>query len=393
VGGSAGSGTVLPGGSSGAANMSGSGGAAAGSGAMGAACTAPAECPMGQQCIMMKCGCPGYAPTYCEADKKCASTMKDADHCGDCATKCGATAACNAGACTTEPMSIGEIAGCGTLKLQIAGGKIYALSTMTGDLASMAAPAGGAATPIATGITGATAFVVDATNAYVAAGMTLVRVALADGAKTTVVTETAPIHDVAVAGTKVFYATGLDIKSVDAAAAAGATGVQVAIAADEGEPQGVAAVGTYVLYGSNSAMNLESCDTTMACNMTMLDPGPGHVKIGASQGGLIFGHRSVQADASKVYWINNGVQGAPYAGAEHNAMGVSPKDGGKITAFAIAADGTAYFTDETENFEKGKLGDAESTWLARKVGMVSSLVLDDTSAYLASGCKILKAPL
>ena len=384
--------SVLPNGGSAGTTTAGTGGASGGTAAMGAACTAPAECPMGQQCIMMKCGCPGFAPEYCAADLKCSAPMKDPDHCGNCTTKCGATSACNAGACTPEPMPIAEIAGCGTLKLQIAGTTIYALSTMTGALSSMTAPAGGAATPIGT-VAGATAFAIDATNAYIVAGMSISKLPLAGGAATVVVTETAPIHDVAVDGATLFYVTGTDVKSIAATAVAGApAAVVAAIAIDEGEPQGVAASAGHVLYGSNSAMNVESCDLAMACNMTLLDPGPGHTKIGASQGGLIFGHRSVQADATKVYWVNNGVQGAAFAGAEHAALGVAPKDGGMITAFAIQG-GVAYFADADENFQKGELGAADPTWLARKVGMVSSIVTDATSAYLASGCKILKAPL
>ncbi len=390
--------SVIPAGGSAGSPAAGGGGAsgatAGGTGTgTGGACTASPECPMGQLCLMNKCGCAAYAPDYCEADKKCTAPMKDPDHCGGCTTKCGATQACVAGACAPEPMSIGEIAGCGTLKLQLAAGKIYALSTMTGDLASMAAPAGGAATPITTGIAMGSAFAVDATNAYVAAGMSITKVALAGGTKTVVVTETTPILDVAVGGTKLYYTVGKDIKVIDAAAVNGTpAATAVAMAIDEGEPQAVAYSAGYILYGSASAFNVESCKEGMPCHETELAPGAGHTKIGASQGGLIFGHRAVQADATNVYWVNNGMQAAPFTTAEHAAKGIPTKDGGAITAFAVAG-GKIYYADADQNLQKGAPGDEEPVWIARGLGMVSSIVADDANVYLASGCKILKSPL
>jgi hypothetical protein len=125
-----------------------------------------------------------------------------------------------------------------------------------------------------------------------------------------------------------------------------------------------------------------------------------------SQGGLIFGHRSVQTDGTKAYWVNNGLQSAPImpdAGGAYPGVGVgTPKDGGTITAFAIKGT-TAYFAEQSPgatpadpplvNFEKQAAGDADPTWLARNLGVVSSIVVDDTSVYLASGCNLLKSPL
>jgi hypothetical protein len=331
--------------------------------------------------------CPAYASTYCEAITKCVSAMKDPDYCGGCTTKCSAMQACAAGACTPDLAAFGEIAGCGTLELVSTAGKLYALSTMGGTLSSFALPAGGAATPVATGLTGATAFAVDTTNAYVAAGMKVMRVSLAGGGTPeAVVTETAQIFDVAVDNGKLYYAVGKDIKMVDAAAKAG-TGVSVAMSADEGEAQGVAVSGTFVVYASNMAFNLES------------DPiaGDGYVKIGASQSGLIFGHRSVQADATNVFWANTSLQKAAVAGAMHAATTVAqPIDGKPIIAYAVdPAKSMAYIATNDGNFEKSSFTDGmagtEATWVARALPTVSSIVLDDTSVYLASQCKILKS--
>lgn len=349
-----------------------------------------AKCPGNQIGMPGACMCPAYAPQFCEAITKCVSPMKDPDHCGGCDTKCGPTNACAAGACTPDLTTVAEVAGCGTLALVSAAGKLYVLSTMTGSLSSIALPAaaGATPTPIATGLTGGTAFAVDATNAYVATGMTVTAVKLADGTKTTLVTETAKIFDIAVDSGKIYYAVGKDVK--EASATAAGTGVSVAVSADEGEAQGVAVSAGTVLYASAAAFNLE------------MDPvvGEGHVKIGASQAGLIFGHRSVQADATTVYWANGSLQAALFTGADHAGKIVAqPIDGSPIVAYAIdSTTKTAYIatyeaTTMDSNLEKSAFdkADQEAIWMARGLPKVSSIVLDDTSVYLSSACKILKS--
>src|SRR5258707_186053 len=152
-----------------------------------------------------------------------------------------------------------------------------------------------APTAIGAGPPGGTAFAVDAANAYVAAGMAGTQVKLADGTKTVLVTEPGPIYDVAVDSGKIYYATGKDIKQADATTPG--VGTSVAVSADEGMAQGVAVSAGIVLYASNAAFNLEA------------DPivGDGHVKIGASQAGLIFRQRSVQAHALNVYLVDGGL--------------------------------------------------------------------------------------
>ena len=80
----------------------------------------------------------------------------------------------------------------------------------------------------------------------------------------------------------------------------------------------------------------------------------------------------------------------------------TPKDGGMITAFAIKGT-TAYFAEQSPgkmatdpplvNFEKQAAGDADPTWLARNLAPVTSMVVDDTSVYLAAGCNLVKSPL
>jgi hypothetical protein len=361
-----------------------SGGASAGTGGAG-------KCPGNQVTMAGACTCPAYAPTYCEAITKCVSSMKDPDHCGDCITKCGAMNACAAGKCTPDLASFAEITGCGTLELLTAPdkSKLYALSTMMGTLSSIALPTGGAATSVAIGLTGGTAFAVDATYAYVATGKTVTQVKLADGTKTVLVTEMDTIWDVAVDAGKIYYATGKNI--MQASATTPGVGASVAVSADEGVAEGLAVSAGTVLYASAAAFNLESA----------LIAGNGHVKIGASQAGLIFGHRSVQADTMNVYWSNGGLQSAPFTGTEHPATTVaSPIDGKPITAYAVdSATTTAYIAtlDDpmtmTGSLEKSKFSDggSDAAWMARALPKVSSIVLDDTSVYVASACKIFKS--
>jgi hypothetical protein len=382
-----GAGGSAAGASAGGSAQSGNGaGGSAGSGA-GTAGTSTAGAGGTSGCIgnMVNdqgvCKCPTYAPDFCPAVMKCSNQTKDPDHCGGCDTKCAATSACSAGMCTAEPTSVGEVAGCGELKLQLGGGKLYLLSTDT--LKSMPIPAGGAPTDVATGLTMGSAFVVDATYAYVAAGTSLLRVKLSDGTKNTVVTEAKQIYDVAVVGDTLYYASGPDVKSIASTASAG-TGTSVAVGVDSGEPQGVAVSGGFVLYGSSVAFNVEA---------DPIAPGEGHLKLGASQGGMLFGHRSVQADADYVYWaINSTVQRAPFTGVMH-----SQKTAGQalnnVTAYAINAT-TAYFASEMGDLEKAAFGDEKSTWMARGLDKVTSLVLDDQNVYLATDkCKILKTAL
>jgi hypothetical protein len=259
---------------------------------------------------------------------------------------------------------------------------LYVLNGMAGTLGAVALPAGGAPASVATGLTGASAFALDAMNAYVVTGMSVTRVKLSDGTKSVVIQETGPIYDVAL-DTKgnLFYTQAKEVRMVLASATLG-TGTKVAEGIDDGEPQGVAISGDTVLYASASAFNVES------------DPVAGemHVKIGASQGSLFFGHRSVQADGTNVYWANGGVQAAAFAGADHTGKSVGTPVEGNVTAYAInATSKTAYFASETGNFEKSAFTAETPTWVARGLGKVSSIVLDDASVYLATAdCKILK---
>lgn len=390
-------GTATTGGSSGTTGTAGTGGAG--------------KCPGNQVMKDGMCICAPFAPLFCSDIPLCVTKDKDPDHCGDCTTKCGAQNACAAGVCTPDLTTVTEVTGCGALELVSTATKLYSLGTMTG-LATVPF-AGGAATPVGAAFMGGTAFTVDETGgfAYVAAGKDLLRVKLAAAAAdapTKIVSEaTDTIYDVALDGTGgLFYASGTTIKRVAAAAtaAAGSTGVVAATAINHGETQAVTWAGGYLLYGVSVAFNVESCNygaTGTVCGVdAMGEPTPGmggvEVKIGASQDELLFGHRSVQADATNVYWANHGVVMAPYTGTgvPQQMTIAAPIDTKKVIAYAVdPVAKMTYIATDDGSFEKSAFdkGGEDAIWVARALPTVTSIVLDPTSVYLASACKILKS--
>lgn len=343
----------------------------------------PNGCPGNQISVGGKCLCPAYAPEFCALEARCVNASKDPEHCGDCDVQCGATNACAVGECTPDLESVSTLAGCGTLLLQQLPDKLYALGTSSGKLYWLP-KSGGAPATLASGLGSAAAFALDATNAYVAAGASVVQVNLTSGAKTVLVTEAFPVVDVAVEKGKIYYAVGQYIKQADATTPGAGTAVAQSI--DEGEAYGVTVAGGQVLYVSNASFNVEA------------DPiaSEQHVKIAASQGALLLGHRSIQADATHVYWANAALQSAPFVGVEPFSTTVAqPVDGASIVAFAVDSPGKiAYFGTAEGTFEKSTFADAEAgneaTPIARSLTKVTSVVLDASFVYLADGCKILK---
>lgn len=358
-------------------------------------------CPAGQQKLPTgECGCPAFNPDYCATAGKCVNFTKNPDFCGSCEMKCGETNACVNSACTPSLTDVTEIAGCGKLLLVTAASKLYALSAMTGELSSVPV-AGGAATSIATGFTDAKAFAVDATgtSAYVVNGMKVTKVTLAGGAKLDLVTETKPIYDVAVDATSIYYAVdepdtvaaepvyaGVIKKASNSAAGAGTI---VGLGMDNGQPQGVTVSGMNILYATESSKNVE----VQKGLPVGADPHTDtlHYKLGASQGSLIFGHRSIQNDGTYVYWASDNVYRSKFA----EAAPVQAQAAGSLgltTAFAINAT-SVYVGSDMGDFGKSPIGTDMIAQLARGLKTISSIVVDDTSVYVAAECKILKAPL
>lgn len=386
-------------GTGGTGGTTGGGGTTAGSGGTTAGSGGGNGCPAGQQMIMGACGCPTFNPDYCAAAGKCVNFTKNPDNCGACGMACGATQACVSSACTPELTPVAEIASCGKLYLVYANTTLYALNSMAGELLSV--PATGTPVSIATGLTGASAFAVDATSAYVVNGMKVTKVTLAGGAKLDLVTETMPIYDVAVDATSIYYAVdkpatevtevyaGVIKKASNSTMTAPAAAMVVGLGMDNGQPKGVVVSGTNILYATDSSKNVE----VQKGLPVGADPHTDalHYKLGASQGSLVFGHRSIQTDGTYVYWMQDSVQRSKFG----DAMPVQAQVAmslGLTVAFALSPT-TAYFGSDMGDFGKGTIPSDMSIPLARKLDAITSIVVDATSVYVASGCKILKAPL
>jgi hypothetical protein len=336
------------------------------------------------------CACPAYNPNHCPLENICTDFLDDTENCGNCDTACGPLQACNMGVCTADPMEIyttGDTT-CEALKLLLAGPTIYILNVGAGTISSVPAAGGAATEDIVTGLTDPSAFAVDANNFYVVSGMTIDRFPLAGGTAEPVVTEAAEIWDVAVQTDVLYYPTGLNVMSVPADADDG-TGMIVATAVDAGTPQSVAVDDTLVFWGASTAFNVEV--DVIAPPVGVAGDGS-LIKLGASQGSLIFGHRSLQTDGTSVYWANGGsLVRRNYDGVMGSETVGGTRDSGAITAFAVGTTHTYFAADG--NIEKGAV-DADPIWMARGQGVVSSMVLDATSYYWSNDtCAIFKAAL
>lgn len=379
--------------------VGGSGSTVGGTGMIGVAGIGSNGCPPGQQQLGSgKCGCPAFAPDYCGAIGKCVNFTKAPGTCGSCQHACGSTQACVASECTPELEQVVELPDCGSLLLVYANATLYALSTGAGELLSVSA-GDGAPSTIATGLEGAVAFAVDATSAYVASGSKVTQVALSDGTKADVATDVMPIYDVAVQGSAVYYAVDKPAADVSAAhadfggfikkvASAGGAPEIVAGGMDLGQPQGVAVAGMNVLYATESAKNVEVQKGLPVGADARVDPL--HYKLGASQGSLLLGHRSVQTDGTYVYWSNDAVQRAKFADAAP-VQEQATSSLGVTTAFAI--DGAVvYFGSELGDLGKGQVPSDEAVAMARNLGRITSIVTSAASVYVAAECRILRAP-
>jgi hypothetical protein len=359
-----------------------------------------AACPPGQQVLQDGvCACPSYKPDYCAAAGKCVNLVKDPDFCGSCEQACGATQACVDSDCTPELGTVAEVAGCGKLLLVQAHGTLYALNTLAGELLSVPV-AGGAPASITMGLSDARAFAVNATTAYVAVGNKVAQIDLSSGARVDVVTEPTPIYDVALDASSVYYATDKPASDsseahlgfagfIKRAPLAGGAGVVVAGGMDQGQPHAVVVSGSNILYASESAKNVEVQKGLPVAADAYTDPL--HYKLGASQGSLMLGHRAVQTDGTYLYWTNEAVQRSKFgdpAPVQEQATGSL----GLTTAFALSPT-TVYFGSDQGDLGRGAIRSDEATPMARRLDNITSMVVDATHVYVASGCKILKAPL
>jgi hypothetical protein len=363
----------------------------AGTGGLPSGGVAPIEtcmvtgCPGGLSCIAGNCRCPDHAPTYCQAAAKCIDLTSDPDHCGACTTQCSTLSACEQGKCTVEPLDLLSIPGCDQLTLQRGPDGLYVLSLGTHSLTRVGLPLGGPV-ELTTALSQPAAFTLGNNGfAYVVSDNTIKSVNLTSGATALVTQLNGPIADVAFADGTLYYAADQFLRSIDASVVGGAGKIRTA--SNGGVTQGVAVSGEYAVFVSMTSFNVESLK---------LDGGQQATTLAASQGSLLFGHRSVQVDVAHAFWANGTVQFRPKdGGAAANSAGPAR---GIVTAFAI--DGTdagtsewTYFASFTGELEKAVVGSERATWMARGLGTGTSIVLDDQNVYVATkDCHVWQTP-
>lgn len=350
------------GGTGGATTMGGTGGSA---------------CPSGQHPIQGVCQCPAYAPDYCEAEGVCTKLADDPSHCGACDTQCSATQACSESECQPIPVQTEVTVNCGSLRLVRDGAMLYIL-TADGHLFYFDPIEAFHAVELARDLgSTTTAFAVEGAFAYVVSGNTVKRTGIDVEGTETITTEALPIHDLALAGGLVYYATGKEVRSVPMDAT-DALGVTVATALDEGEPQGVSVSANHIFYASTASFNVES----------QLLGGSEHHKLGASQGSLLFGHDSIQSHGQRVFWSNADIRSVSLADPElfPKTVAVS-RHAGTITAFAATGTNT-YFATDLGEIEKATPDDEVAKPIARGIFGVDSMVAGPEGVDIAAGCSI-----
>lgn len=354
-------------------------GSAGSAGAAGAppmkACTRDANCAELQVCEGGFCRCPSYSRDFCDSDQTCTSFEYDANHCGGCHA-CAETETCNDGVCGESTQPLTTFPDCGDLLLQPATPSLYVLDTAKGTLFRVAFDATDAPTPVATGLTNVNAFALSADAAYVATKSGVQRVTLASGAISTVTQTTGPVKGVAVAGGRLFYSVGYDLLSIDASAQA-AEGSVLATGMNGGSPNAVVISGDFVLFNADGSFNIEGVEL-----------GPGrHFKLSSSQNGMFLGHRSLLTDGQYVYWEHDGFMNRSlFASNDTGPRGVG-FCGGNASAIAFTPQAT-YCGDKQGQIAENRFGASTARGIARNLGKVTSLVVEDHELYIAHGCQL-----
>lgn len=339
------------------------------------ACMGDGDCAESQLCEDRSCRCPSSSPDWCESDQICTTFEYDADHCGGCQA-CAETETCNDGVCGEGTRQLMTFPNCGELLLQPASPSLYVLDAGTGSLFRVAFGATGAPAPVATGLAGVKAFALSADAAYVATNAGVQRVALANGAIGTVTQSSSPVSGVAVAGDKLYYTVGNDLLTIDASAQAGQSSV-LATGMNGGLPNAVAISGDFVLFNADGSFNVEGVELT---------PNR-HFIVSASQTGMFLGHRSLLTDGQYVYWEHDGfLNRSQFAGNDAGRRGLDFCPGvASALAFTPQA---AYCGDQQGRIAENRYGSTTARTIARNLGKVTSLIVEDHQLYIAHACKL-----
>jgi hypothetical protein len=327
----------------------------------------------------------------------------DDDHCGDCATACAATSACNDGACSALPEVI-YTPKTGTYilaNLVLSGDTLYWSEGY--NVLSMAVT-GGSVTPVTPvppvhgdrlswvselELNGANLYAYDRDVDFTAPS--LFRIPLSGGLPERIVQEggvaqsARPISDFAVQAGVLYYTVGNQVKTVPADATNG-TGTVVATAASSADLYGVAVDGSLLFWAAGgpelqppASYNVEG-DLISGGNRRTL----------GTQGGYT-GQDSLTTDGTHVYWANGATLQRRVYDASTPPETIASTHGPAITHFAVNAT-TAYYASSDGRLLKATFG-AKPRAIARNASEIRSLVVGESGVYWASAYNITRADL
>lgn len=387
-------------GGTGGSGTAGTGGAATGGTGMGLMMI-DGKCPANSVKRMDNlCYC---QPTTLSACKDgCGDFMTDPDRCGGCDTKCTAQQTCTAGKCGKDPtVVVPAAAGCGSMMIAVAAGKLYYTDKMHGTVSSVAV-AGGAPAAVATAQMAPTLLSVTADKVFwLASGAKQVFSAPLAGGAAPMAAFPAEAMDVggfALTADSVVYSTGTAIKKVPLA---GGAATEVGHE-DSGIPKALAVTDKFVGYPADINGDVDVMQLTATPSVCASEDAMGGVvnkdckRLARSQGSLNF--NSIFIIGDNAYWAN---QTSIYTSSASMPSGFndsvvqanSPTANG-ITAFTIA-NNVVYLSDDSGVIYSAPLmKDSMPTQLVRGQKAPTSIAVDDANLYWADGdCSIKSLPL
>ena len=344
---------------------------------------------------------------YCQVDVPnvcgdvCVDNMTDPDHCGDCATKCGPTQACNAGHCGATPTTlIPAASGCGALHLALAGGTLYWTDRDHGTVKGLATTSGTAtATTVASGQMMPTLLSASGVALYwlESGAKRIMKAALPGGAPAPVATSTDAIGGFVVSpdGNTIYFSAG---KVVNQTTTAGGGAVTEVGHEDSGIPGALALDGAKLAFATHINGDVDvmtivagtpsvcaSADSTTATNTSC-------ARIGRSQATLFYD--TMYAMNGKVYWAAaDGVQTASEIPGDGFNERVGAAKVGNVGAFAILGTSTVFYSDDAFLLKAPLMPNAPVSVWARAQPMSTSIALDATKVYWAtSDCAVMTMP-
>ena len=340
---------------------------------------------------------------YCQPDTLtscpdgCYDPQSDPDHCGDCSTKCAASATCNAGKCSAAPSTFVPAAtGCGSIHLVLSSGTLYWTDQTHGTVQSIATAAGSTAKPVAMGQTSPTLIAVNGTTVYWLTGKSIMKSA-AGAAPTPVATSTDDIHGFTLSddGNTLYYASTTIVNKTPSAGGGAVTEVGHE---DTGIPHALSVSGNLIAYPADLTGDVDimtMVDGTPAACSSDTTTNKNCLRVARSQGSIYLdGMYLLNGNA---YWGNQAnistASTTDTSGTNDTVAGGSP-DASTLGAFSIS-NNTVFLADNLGGvYQAPLMVNATAAGIARGQMGVTSIAADTSNVYFATGdCAIMSAPL